>query len=117
MASSLAVWTVKLPEICALPPRIGSLMLGAERTTLSRMMANGLPTFSWVTRAKAWLPGLSKRMLTAGAPFSVEVLLGVGDLVAGDHRAALDRDPAAVLGDRQDLAADRGAARLRPAPA
>ena len=77
----------------ALPPRIGSLMFGAEMTTLSRMIANGLPTFSWVTRAKRWLPAPSKRMLTTGrAVARIEVLRGVGDLVAGDHRAALDGD-------------------------
>ena len=52
MASSLALSTVKLPLIWAVPPRIGSSMFGAERTTLSRMIANGLPTFSCVTRAK-----------------------------------------------------------------
>ena len=46
MASWLAVSTVKLPEICALPPRIGSLMLGADSTLPSRMIANGLLTFS-----------------------------------------------------------------------
>ena len=71
MASWSAVSTVKLPDICACPPRIGSLMFGAEMTTLSRMIANGLPTFCWVTRAKRWLPVPSKVMLTTGRP-SVE---------------------------------------------
>ena len=70
-------------------------MLGAEMTTLSRMIANGLLTFSWVTRAKRRLPVLSKRMVTdRAAVLLVEILLGVGDLVAGDDRAALDGDAA-----------------------
>ena len=51
MASWLALSTVKLPEIWALPPRIGSLMFGAEITLPSRMIANGLPTFSLVSLA------------------------------------------------------------------
>ena len=52
MASCWRVSTVKLPEICAVPPWIGSLMLGAESTSPSRMMANGLLTFSVVSMAK-----------------------------------------------------------------
>ena len=53
IASWLALSTVKLPVICALPPRIGSLMFGAESTLSSRMIANGLPTFSCVTVREA----------------------------------------------------------------
>ena len=92
----------------AVPPRIGSRMTGAERTTLSRMIANGLPTFSWVTRAKRRLPALSKLIRTAGWPSSSKSWPGVGDLLAGDHRPALDaRCRAAAFGIGQDLAADR----------
>jgi hypothetical protein len=68
IASWLALSTVKLPEICADPPRIGSLMRGAERTLPSRMIAKGLPTFSWVVRAKRRPPWLSNLMLTTGRP-------------------------------------------------
>ena len=52
MARSLAACTVKLPEIWPEPPRIGSRITGAEITSLSSTMANGWPTFSWVTCAK-----------------------------------------------------------------
>ena len=68
MASSLAVSTVKPPLICAVPPRIGSLILGADSTLLSRMMAKGLPVLSVVARPKRRAPWLSKRMVTTGAP-------------------------------------------------
>ena len=66
IASSFADSTVKLPKIDARPPRIGWLMLGAEMTWLSRMMANGLPTFSCVTRAKRRPPWPSKVIATCG---------------------------------------------------
>ena len=94
-------------------------MLGAEMTTLSRMIANGLPTFSWVTRAKRLAAGaVEADRDRRPAVLLVEVLLGVGDLVAGDDRAALDRDArAAAFGIRQDLAADRRAAGLAAARA
>ena len=65
-ARSLADCVVKLPEIWAEPPRIGSLMLGAERTWSSRTMAKGLLTFAWVTAPKRWPPCESKRMFTTG---------------------------------------------------
>ena len=68
-ASWLALSTVKLPLICACPPRIGSLMLGADSTLLSRMMANGLPTFSCVTRPKRRAPAVLKVIDTTGWPF------------------------------------------------
>jgi len=63
----LALSTVKFPEICAEPPRIGSLMFGADKTTPSRIIANGLPVFSCVTRANLRLPCPSKLILTTGA--------------------------------------------------
>ena len=64
MARLLALSDVKLPEICARPPRIGSLILGAESTSPSRMMAKGLPTFSRVSLANLAPPCASKVMLT-----------------------------------------------------
>ena len=67
-ASSFAVSTVKLPEMVAVPPMIGSLMFGADSTLLSRMMANGLPTFSVVVRAKRFAPALSKLNVMLGKP-------------------------------------------------
>jgi hypothetical protein len=51
MASWLALSVVNRPEMTALPPRIGSLMLGADRTLPSRMMAKGLLTFCVVSLA------------------------------------------------------------------
>src|SRR3546814_12186756 len=51
MASALALATEKLPEICALPPRIGSLIDGAESPCPSSTIAKRLPTFCDVTRA------------------------------------------------------------------
>ena len=111
MARSLALSTVKLPEICAEPPRIGSLMLGAESTTSSRMIANGLPTFSWVTRAKRRAPcAVEADVDDRLVGLLVEALLGVDQLVAGDHRPALHGDAAACPRHRQHLAAGRGAA-------
>src|SRR3546814_6321043 len=50
MASALALATEKLPEICALPPRIGSLIDGADSTCPSSTIAKRLPTFCDVTR-------------------------------------------------------------------
>ena len=110
MASWLAVSTVKLPLICAWPPRIGSLMFGADRTLSSRMIANGLLTFSWVTRPKRRAPAVLKRDVDDRPAVLVEALLGVDQLVARDHHPALDRDPPAAVGHRQDLAAGRRAA-------
>src|SRR3982750_4665088 len=92
-ARSCALWTVKLPLICALPPRIGSLMFGADSTLSSRMMGNGLPTF----------------FCGGGAAVLIELLRRVGQLVAGDHDAALDRDRSGAVGHWQDLAARRRA--------
>src|SRR3546814_5768147 len=66
MASALALATEKLPEICALPPRIGSLIDGADSTCPSSTIAKRLPTFCDVTRAKVADPPESKRMVTTG---------------------------------------------------
>ena len=74
------------------PPRIGSRMFGAEMTTLSRMIANGRPTFSWVTRAKRRLPVWSNdRTTLACRRRQVVVLAGVGNHVAGDDRPGAGR--------------------------
>src|SRR3546814_5921605 len=51
MESSLALATVKLPEICAEPPRIGSLMLGAERTTRSEEHTSELQSLMRISYA------------------------------------------------------------------
>ena len=67
MERSLALSTVKLPEICPEPPRIGSRMTGAEITSLSRMIANGLPTLSCVTCANFRAPLVLKRNETIGS--------------------------------------------------
>ena len=67
IARSLALCTVKLPEICPEPPRIGSRITGAEITSLSSTMANGLPTFSCVTCANLRAPLVLKRNETIGS--------------------------------------------------
>jgi len=66
-ARSLADWTVKLPEIWPVPPRIGSRICGAEITWLSRMMAKSRPTFCCVAWPKREAPLLSKRKETTGS--------------------------------------------------
>jgi hypothetical protein len=68
MASLAASSWVKLPVICALPPEIGSLILGAECTTPSSTMAIWRFTFSRVMRSNTLAPSLSKAMETAGLP-------------------------------------------------
>ena len=67
MARSLALCTVKLPEICPEPPRIGSRITGAEITWLSSTMANGLPTFCCVVSANLRAPEVLKRKETIGS--------------------------------------------------
>src|SRR5262249_26161001 len=67
MARSLALSTVKLPDICPEPPRMGSRMTGADITWLSRTMANGLPTFSCVTWANLRAPDVLNRKDTIGS--------------------------------------------------
>ena len=85
-------------------------MLGADSTLSSRMIANGLLTFSCVTRPKRRAPAALKVMSTTGAAVLVERLLGIDQLVARHHHPALDRDRAGAVGHRQHLAARRGAA-------
>jgi hypothetical protein len=111
IASWLALSTVKLPEICAVPPMIGSLMLGAEMTSPSRMIANGLPTFSLVSRANARRPagrtGCDDRLVG----LRVEGLLRVGQRIAADAaepRTAIWCRVVAAAGAGHDLAARRG---------
>ncbi len=71
MASALALSTVKLPEIEAEPPRIGSRIDGAEMIRLSRMIAKRRPTLAWVTCAKRWLPWTLKLTWTETSLFSL----------------------------------------------
>ena len=59
--------TVKLPEICPEPPRIGSRITGAEITSLSSTIANGRPTFSCVTCAKRRAPLMLNLKVTIGS--------------------------------------------------
>lgn len=66
-ARSLALCGVKLPEICPVPPRIGSRICGAEITWLSRTMANSLPTFCAVAWPNRVAPLESKRNETTGS--------------------------------------------------
>ena len=87
-------------------------MFGADSTLSSRMIANGLPTFSCVARPKRRAPAVLKVIVDVGPAVLVEALLGVGQLVARDHHPALDRDEAAAVGHRQHLAAGRRAALL-----
>ena len=92
MARSFACCTVKLPEICPEPPRIGSRITGAEITLLSSTMANGLPTFSWVASANLRAPDRIEAEVDdrlAGA--LVEARLGVGQIGAGNQHALLDQ--------------------------
>ncbi len=74
-ARSCALWTVKLPLICARPPRMGSLMLGADKTLSSRMIANGFPTFSCVVRPKRRAPAVLNVMSMSGAPSWLKLCL------------------------------------------
>ena len=67
MARSFALCTVKLPLIWPEPPRIGCRMTGAEITTLSRMMANGRPTFLVVTWPNFCAPPPVRRKFTTGS--------------------------------------------------
>ena len=67
-------------------------MLGADSTLSSRMIANGLPTFSCVTRPKRRAPAVLKRDRDDRLAVLVEALLGVDQLVARHHHPALDRD-------------------------
>ena len=87
-------------------------MFGADRTLSSRMIANGLLTFSCVTRPKRRAPAVLKVMLMSGRPSWSKLWRGVGQLVARDHHPALDGDGAGAVGHRQDLAARRRAALL-----
>ena len=55
--------TLTLPGIAG----IGSRITGAEITSLSSTIANGLPTFSCVTRANLRAPLELKRNVTIGS--------------------------------------------------
>ena len=66
-ARLFAVSTEKLPEIWPEPPRMGSRMTGAERTLLSRTMAKGAPTLSFVNRPNLRAPDWLKRKEMMGS--------------------------------------------------
>ena len=67
-------------------------MTGAEITLLSRMMANGLPTFCWVASANLRAPrGIESKADDRLAIALVEAGLGVGEIGAGDQYALLDQ--------------------------
>ena len=85
-------------------------MFGADSTLSSRMIANGLLTFSWVTRPKRRAPAELKVIDDDRLAVLVEALLGVDQLVARHHHPALDRDRAGAVGHRQHLAPGRRAA-------
>ena len=92
MARSLALCTVKLPEICPEPPRIGSRITGAEITSLSSTMANGLPTFSCVTCGEfARAAGVEAERNDRLAGALVEAGLRVGEIAARHQHALLDQ--------------------------
>ena len=63
----LASSTVKPPSICPEPPKIGVRITGAEITSLSKIIAKGLPTFSDVAFAKYFPPSESNLKFTIGA--------------------------------------------------
>ena len=67
IARLFASSTVKSPEICPVPPRIGSWMTGAEMTLPSSTMANGRPTFSDVTSPNRRAPEELNRKVTIGS--------------------------------------------------
>ena len=66
-ARLLADSTVKLPEICPEPPRMGSRMTGADKTLLSSTMAKGEPTLSLVKRPNLRAPDWLKRKEMIGS--------------------------------------------------
>ena len=91
MARSLALCTVKLPEICPEPPRIGSRITGAEITSLSSTMAKGLPTFSCVTCGEfARARGVEAEGDDRLAGALIEARLRVGQVAARHQDALLD---------------------------
>ena len=65
-ASSLAVSTVKLPEITPLPPRIGSRIRGELITLSSSTIASSSPMFSEVRSPKISAPCALNRNSTSG---------------------------------------------------
>ena len=82
-------------------------------TTLSRMIANGRPTFSWVVWAKRWLPVVSNDRITLGVPSCESKscrALAIMSPVMMARRSTAIRPPSAV---GQDLAADRRPSRLQ----
>ena len=105
-----------LPE----PPRIGSRITGAEITSLSSTMANGLPTFSCVTWAKLRAPrGVEAEGDDRLAGALVEAGLRVGQVLARDEDALLDhvRLPWFLAGAVEHFVVRRHVGPAAPAPA
>ena len=116
IARSLALWTVKLPEIWPEPPRIGSRITGAEITSLSSTMAKGLPTFSCVACANLRAPrGVEAEGHDRLAGALVEAGLRIGQVAARDQHALVDQvgRPARLLGAVQKFVIRRHAALQR----
>ena len=67
-AKSVADWKVKFPEICPLPPKIGSLICGALIILLSKIIANLCPTYFVVALPNFLAPTLSSVKLTVVSP-------------------------------------------------
>ncbi|SCV65929.1 hypothetical protein ANAPH2_01424 [Anaplasma phagocytophilum] len=68
MANSLAVSKSNLPVISPFPPRMGSRITGAVRTTLSKTAANGLPACCLVMSANFLVAALSNLKYTTALP-------------------------------------------------
>ena len=105
LASSVAVSWSKLPEI-SVPPEIAQLIVGAEMTRPSRVMATGLPMLAAVNSAQA------------AEPVVVEVELD--DPLAGAWRvpalASVTSVPSTTGGPEQVLDACRPRCRPRRSP-
>src|ERR1700730_15096045 len=91
IARSFACWTVKFPEICPEPPRIGSRITGAEITLLSRVMANGFSTLGLVSFANfCGAAGSEAEIDDRLVSTLIEARLRVDQIAARDQYAFLD---------------------------
>ena len=71
LVRSVASSTVKLPEICELPPVISVCTVGYEYTRPSRTMATCLPILSLVILAHLLAPSAFMVMETTGLPWFI----------------------------------------------
>ena len=106
-ASWLALSTVKLPLICARPPRIGSLMFGRRKHLVVEDDRERLADILLSDPAEAAGAGGIEGDVDNRPAVLVEALLGVDELLAGNHDAALDSNPTVAIGHGQYLAARR----------